>query len=98
MTTAERYPYMEENAERIEELCREGVALCSDASDLLLSCGGIFAYWDVLAETGGEKRPQQLAVAVADLLAVQDKVQKALSKACEAWRLFQEKAECADAT
>lgn len=93
MTTAEIYPYMEENAERIEELCRDGVALCSDASDLLLSCSGGFAYWDTLAETGGEKHPEQLAIAIADLLAVQDKVQKALSKAREAWRLVQEDEE-----
>ena len=93
MTTAERYPYMEENAGKIEELCCDGVALCSDASDILLSCSGDFAYWDTLAETGGEKHPEQFAIAIAGLLAVQDKVQKALSKAREAWRLVQENDE-----
>ena len=85
------YPHMEENSEEIEKACYEGMELCSDASDLLLSCCGSFAYWDVPAEAGGGKRPEQLAVAIADLLAVQDKVQEALAKAREAWRLLQEK-------
>ena len=99
MAMIDAYPYMEENAERIEELCCEGVALCSGASDLLLSCSGGFAYWDVLAEAGGEKHPEQFAIAIADLLVAQDKATEALVKAREIWRLLQEKEQCAaDAT